>query len=102
MVATNEEIMARREKPEKGELSELDWAIIGKEATRLELPLENPSRYRQMAELLRGFAASLEFAGQRQDIPLRLNILSIKQEAKAINARMRRVRGVGRPRKEDA
>jgi hypothetical protein len=93
-----EEVMAMRRRPDPGELSEIDKDIIGN-TCRIEIPFRDVFRMRQAADLLRGYADSLDFHSRRTDIPPRTILITLREEARQINKRLRDTRGPGRPTK---
>lgn len=97
---TPEEVMAMKRKPDPTELSQMDKDIIG-DTCRIEIPFRDIHKMRVAAELLRGYADSLDFNSRRTDLPVRTILLSLREEARAINKRLREAKGPGRPRGEN-
>lgn len=96
---TPEEVMAMKRRPDPNGLSEMDKDIIG-ETCRIEIPFRDVHKMRLAAELLRGYADSLDFTSRRTDWSVRMILLSLREEARAINKRLREAKGPGRPRGE--
>ena len=98
MVGTIEEALVRRRQPDPESLYEVDKDIIG-QTCRLEIPFRDVHRMKQAADLLRGFAAELEFYAQRDDLPARTILFHLATQARALNKKLRDTRGAGRPRR---
>jgi len=98
MVGTNEQFaeMKHREKFGDG-LSELDRMVIG-EAVRIEIPFVDAFAMRRIADLLRGYAETIDFYSRRTDVPPRTILVHLRSEARAINARIREITGTRRRR----
>lgn len=81
------------------ELTEFDRTIIGKAATRIELPVITaeeghalaPSDWRDIAEYIRGFCGALEFEVGRAQ-PARDTASRIVEEVRHLNRKLRAVR----------
>lgn len=69
-------------------LSAYDLEVIGK-SIRLDIPFRDEFVLREVADLLRGFANSIDFTTRRDDLPLRSKLLQLKLEARALNGRIR-------------
>ena len=82
-------------KTDENGLSEYDKSLLGA-AIRIEIPFTDPKLLLEVADMLRGFATSLEFTVQRDDMPLRARLFQLKSEAMAINGRIRERRGLSR------
>lgn len=76
-------------------LTQYDLEIIGR-PVRIEIPFEDPVKLREIADMLRGFANSIDFTTQRDDIPLRARLVMLKQEASGVNYRIRGMHGKSR------
>ena len=70
--------MARR-RPQANELSEFDRKLIGS-FIRIEIPMEDIYKLRQVADLLRGFADRIDNHTRRPDLPIRTILLEVKHE----------------------
>ncbi len=95
---TPEEVLEMRKRREPGELGQMDKDIIG-ETCRLEIPFRSTARMKQTADLLRGFAAQLDFYAERHDLPQRTVLFHLAFEARVLNRKLRDTRGAGRPKK---
>ncbi|MDI3304642.1 MAG: hypothetical protein QJR04_25170 [Burkholderia multivorans] len=90
---TPEEVMAQRRAQEaRDRLTDFDKAIIGG-ATRIEIPFCDVVNMRRIADLLRGYANTLDVYSRRTDLPARSILLHLKMEAKVINNRIRQMTG---------
>lgn len=69
-------------------LSAYDLEIIGR-SVRIEVPFDNEFVLREVADLLRGFANSIDFTTRRDDLPLRQKLVQLRYEARALNGRIR-------------
>lgn len=77
------------------QLSTYDRDLIGT-PVRVEIPFEDPTKLREIADLLRGLAETIEFTTEREDIPLRHRLSMIRRETMAINKRIRTIHGYSR------
>lgn len=85
----------KRAKVESNGLTQYDMELLGS-AIRLEIPFTDPKLLVDIADMLRGFANSIEFTVQRDDLPLRARLQMLKSEATSINGRIRVARGISR------
>lgn len=69
-------------------LTAYDLEIIGK-AVRIEVPFDDEFILREVADMLRGFANSIDFTTRRDDLPLRAKLVQLRYEARALNGRIR-------------
>lgn len=76
-------------------LSAYDKDLLGS-AIRIEIPFTDPKLLRDIADMLRGFANTIDFTVQRDDMPLRARLFQLKSEAMNINQRIRVSRGLSR------
>ena len=72
-------------------LTAYDLEIFGS-GVRIEVPFDNEFVLREVADLLRGYANSIDFMTRRDDIPLRAKLVQLKMEARTINARIRQMK----------
>lgn len=72
------------------ELSPLDKDILGGDI-RLSIPLSGRYQMRNMADLLRGYAARIDFLTHNHDLDDRTVLFNLKFEAKLLNKRIREV-----------
>lgn len=69
-------------------LSEWDLEQIGR-AVRIDVPCSDKRTLALAADLLRGIANEIEFTLQRDEIPLRMRLQSIRMYAHMVNRRLR-------------
>lgn len=95
---TPEEVMRRRqlEQSSADELTELDRAIVG-DVARLDIPLRSVIALRRVAEHLRGLASMMEQASHRDDLVPRTVLFEVRMQVRAVNKKLRALRGPGRP-----
>ncbi len=98
MIRSNEEEAELRKKRDPEELSEFDKGIIG-QTCRLEIPFRDKFRMRKTAELLRGYADTLDNFSRRTDLPDRAILFFLREEARRINYEIKQTKGRGRPKK---
>lgn len=98
MVGTVEEALVAKQRRDEDPLSDMDKAIIG-DTCRLEIPFRDKIRLRQTADLLRGYADTIDFYTRREDLPERTILFALRDEARILNRKIRETRGRGRPRK---
>lgn len=96
MVGTLQEHVERNMAPKMpgdgGELTDFDKKIIGA-AVRIEIPFGDVYNMRRIADLLRGYAETLDVYSRRTDLPARSILNHLKMEAKAINYRIAEMSG---------
>lgn len=92
MVGTVDEYveMARRPKdPERAVLTQFDADLVGN-YVRFDIPMLIPRhRFKEVADMLRGLANTIEFAAQRTDLPERTLLFEIKMQARGVRRRIR-------------
>lgn len=86
--------------PDHEQLDDFDLAIVGR-VVRLEIPLHSPSALRQVADLLRGLANQCEFAATDRTLKPRTRMFELMSYARAVNRKLKSIRGRGRPRTRD-
>lgn len=98
MVAINEREWDRDRKIAKMDangLSAYDLEIIGR-SVRLDIPLQDPRALKQIADMLRGLANTIDFAVERDDLTLRQRLMTLKAEFTAASKRIRELHGATR------
>lgn len=89
----------RKKKRDPEDLTAYDRAIIGGNSCRIEIPLRDKFLMRKVAEMLRGYAETLDNYSHRTDLPDRAILGYIRDEAKRINWVLRQSKPRGRPKK---
>jgi hypothetical protein len=76
-----------------GLVSDRDLELMGvRQFARLEIPIravKGVSAYRDIADLLRGLATSLEVQARRADIPERSRVFTVLQDVAATNRKIK-------------
>ena len=95
---TPEEVIRRRQLEQAGtdELDDLDRTIVG-DVARLDVPLRSVVALRRVADHLRGLASMMEQASHRDDLPARSVLFEVRMQVRAVNRKLRALRGPGRP-----
>lgn len=90
--------MRRRQLEQAGtdELDDLDRAIVG-DVARLDIPLRSVIALRRVADHLRGLATMMEQASRLDDRPPRSVLFEVRMQVRAVNRKLRVLRGPGRP-----
>jgi hypothetical protein len=99
MVGTNEQVLEMRKKRDPEELSDFAKDIIGG-TCRIEIPFRDKFKLRKAADLLRGYADTIENFTRRTDLPDRAILFYLREEARRINYLIKDARGPGRPKKD--
>jgi len=86
MVGTLQQALETRDRPT--EISEYDLKMIGT-FVRLEIPLTDIHKLRQVPDLLRAFANKIDAHTRRTDLPLRSIMLELKMDASMTAARIK-------------
>ncbi len=96
---TPEEVIRRRqlEQQTTDELDGLDRMIVG-DVARLDVPLRSVVALRRVADHLRGLATMMEQASHRDDLSARSVLFEVRMQVRAVNAKLRSIRGPGRPK----
>lgn len=79
------------------ELTEHDRRVIGA-AVRIEIPFTDQYNMRRIADLLKGYAETLDFWSRRNDLPPRAVLSHLRGEAVAMNYKIREMTGLKRGR----
>jgi hypothetical protein len=95
---TPEEVIRRRQLEQNSvdEIDGLDRMIVG-DVARLDIPLRSVVSLRRVADHLRGLATMMEQASRWEDRPARSVLLEVRFQCRAVNAKLRALRGPGRP-----
>ncbi len=95
---TPEEVIRRRQLEQAGtdELDGIDRTIVG-DVARLDVPLRSVVALRRVADHLRGLASMMEQASHRDDLPARSVLFEVRMQVRAVNRKLRILRGPGRP-----
>ena len=80
MVGSLDQALDMKRRPQKGELTDYDRKLIGT-FVRLEIPLTDLYKLREVAEHLRGFADKIDHLTRRQDLTVRGILMELKMEA---------------------
>lgn len=67
------------------------------ETVRLEIPVRDREKLRKVPDMLRGYAAEIDFYMQRPDIPYESAMFHLAMKARELCARIRAIKGRGRP-----
>lgn len=96
-----EEVMAMRKgKARLEEMSEMDRAICGADtAKHIIIPMCDVYNFRRIADLLRGFSASLDVLSRRHDRRARSIILEVRADIDELNRGIREMTGKGKRKK---
>ena len=91
MVGTREQFIRLLEEPkETCDLNQMDRDILGGDI-RLTIPLGSRYQLRNVADLLRGYAAEIDFITRQAEMDERSLLFHLKFKAKLLNKRIREV-----------
>ena len=95
---TPEEVIRRRqlEQQTTDDLDGIDRMIVG-DVARIDVPLRSVIALRRVADHLRGLASMMDQASRRDDLPARSVLFEVRMQVRAVNAKLRALRGPGRP-----
>lgn len=88
MVGTIEQALEARDQRNAHDLSDFDLKMIGT-FVRLEIPMTDISKLRQVPALLREFASRIDEKTRRSDLPIRSILLELKMDASLTATRIK-------------